>query len=158
MIDVLTFMMGEFEAEFPTDRRYAKNHMWAQELVGEPTEGASKIRFGFSAYAVRLLQDVYFLDWLVDAPAVLKPSQEIGSIESKKAESALFAPIAGQLFTFNDVLMEDPSAINTDKYGDGWLFEMNVDSSEFLSPQEYIELLDDVWAKTQRTIKGQLNE
>src|SRR6185503_7842876 len=56
----LTFMMGNFAAEFPTDRRYAKNHMWA-ETRGPVT------RFGFTAYAVRLLQDVYFLDWTVDA-------------------------------------------------------------------------------------------
>ena len=55
----LTFLMGKFEAEFPTDRQYAKNHMWGQRR-GEV------IRFGFTAYAVRLLQDVYFLDWSVD--------------------------------------------------------------------------------------------
>ena len=158
MIDALTFMMGEFEAEFPTDRRYAKNHMWAQELGGETNGGPAQVRFGFTAYAVRLLQDVYFLDWLFDAPAILKPSQEIGSIESKKAESALFAPCPGQLSTFNEALMEDPSAINTDKYGAGWLFEMTLDSPEFLTPEQYLELLDEVWAKTQRTIKGQLNE
>lgn len=156
MIDHLTFMMGEFEAEFPTDRRYAKNHMWAQ--LPDHVTGPSRVRFGFTAYAVRLLQDVYFLDWLLDAPALLKDRQEIGSIESKKAESALFAPAAGNLITFNDALMEDPSAINTDKYGGGWLFEMEVDSQEFLAPDQYIELLDDVWAKTQRTIKGQLND
>jgi len=158
MIDALTFMMGEFEAEFPTDRRYAKNHMWAQDVVSDTTDGSLQVRFGFTAYAVRLLQDVYFLDWLLDAPAELKTSQEIGSIESKKAESALFAPSAGQLFTFNGALMEDPSAINTDKYGEGWLFDMQVDSTEFLSADQYVELLDDVWAKTQRTIKGQLND
>ena len=51
-MESLIFMMGEFEAEFPTDRQYALNHMWA---FPSP-EG---YRFGFSAYAVRLLQDVY---------------------------------------------------------------------------------------------------
>jgi glycine cleavage system H protein len=152
----LTFMMGEFEAVFPTDRVYARNHMWAQEVECE--KAAGKFRFGFTAYAVRLLQDVYFLDWLLDAPAMLKASQEIGSIESKKAESALFAPGPGQLLTFNDTLMEDPSAINTDKYGAGWLLEMQLTENNFLSPEQYLELLVDVWAKTQRTIKGQLNE
>jgi len=156
--NVLTFMMGEFEAEFPVDRLYATNHMWAQ--VGSDS-GQDSVRFGFTSYAVRLLQDVYFLDWLIDAPATLKQSQEIGSIESKKAESALFAPANGQLVQFNDRLMEDPSAINTDKHGAGWLFDMAVEptvESGFLSPQKYLELLDDVWAKTQRTIKGQLND
>jgi glycine cleavage system H protein len=150
----LTFMMGEFEAEFPVDRSYARNHMWAQ--VSE--EDASQVRFGFTAYAVRLLQDVYFLDWMLDAPAMLSESQEIGSIESKKAESALYAPGAGELVHFNNQLMEDPSAINTDKYGTGWLFEMQIPQPDFLSTNQYLELLDEVWAKTQRTIKGQLNE
>lgn len=154
MADQLTFMMGEFEAEFVTDRKYCKNHMWAQAA----DEGL--FRFGFTAYAVRLLQDVYFLDWAVDAPVVLSDGQEIGSIESKKAESSLYAPIAGRLGQFNEALMEDPSAINTDKYGDGWLFEMAAGDSpiELLTPEEYLELLVGVWDKTQKTIKGQLNE
>ena len=152
MSQVLTFMMGEFEAEFPDDLLYAKNHMWAKPLDD------SLIQFGFTAYAVRLLQDVYFLDWLLDAPAKLESGQEIGSIESKKAESALYAPITGQLIQFNEGLMEDPSTINVDKYQRGWLFEMSGQPSELISPAQYIELLDEVWVKTQRTIKGQLNE
>ncbi|MDG1873068.1 MAG: glycine cleavage system protein H [Mariniblastus sp.] len=164
--EMLTFMMGEFEAEFPTDRLYAKNHMWAtvananggDQPVALESSGTSKFRFGFTAYAVRLLQDVYFLDWMLEAPAVLSTSQEIGSIESKKAESALFAPVDGQLIKLNELLMEDPSAINTDKYTAGWLFEMQAEQPEFLTATQYIELLDEVWAKTQRTIKGQLNE
>ena len=123
MAENLTFMMGEFEASFPTDRQFVKNHMWAQR-AGEA------FRFGFTAYAVRLLQDVYFLDWLLDAPAVLKDGQEIGTIESKKAESSLYAPAAGKLLRFNEALMEDPSAINADKYAEGWLFEMAVSESE----------------------------
>ena len=144
-------MMGEFEAEFPVDRQYAKNHMWAM-----PSDDV--IRFGFTAYAVRLLQDVYFLDWLLEAPAVLTDGQEFGSIESKKAESSLYAPIGGELVCFNETLMEDPSSINTDKYGDGWLFEMKGSQDSLISPAEYVEMLADVWDKTQRTIKGQLNE
>ena len=116
MPETLTFMMGEFESEFPTDRRYADNHMWAL--------GAGPLRFGFTAYAVRLLQDVYFLDWVVEAPATLACKQEVGSIESKKAESALYAPIPGQLTQFNQQLMADPSTINVDKYNGGWLFEI----------------------------------
>ena len=91
----LTFMMGNFAAEFPTDRKYARNHMWAE------TRGDA-IRFGFTAYAVRLLQDVYFLDWTVDAGAALALKQEIGQIESKKAESSLYAPVAGRLVGFNE--------------------------------------------------------
>ena len=53
--------------------------------------------------------------------------------------------------------MEDPSAINVDKYDGGWLFEMTCDAPEFLTASQYVDLLDDVWDKTQRTIKGQMN-
>ena len=151
MSDELTFMMGEFKASFPTDRLYADNHMWAQKQDGI-------FRFGFTAYAVRLLQDVYFLDWLIDAPANLSMKQEIGSIESKKAESALFAPIEGGLVRFNDAVISDPSVINVDKYGGGWLFEIDGGGDNLIDPADYVELLESVWEKTQRTIKGQLNE
>jgi glycine cleavage system H protein len=147
----LVFLMGKFEAEFPTDRQYAKNHMWA-----EPREGSW--RFGFSAYAVRLLQDVYFLDWSVDAGSVLREKQEIGSIESKKAESSLYAPIAGRLVRLNEELLSDPSAINLDKYGAGWIFEIEGPGESLLTPQGYMEHLAAVWEVTQRTIKGQMNE
>ncbi|MEZ6104598.1 MAG: glycine cleavage system protein H [Pirellulaceae bacterium] len=147
----LEFMMGEYRAEFPRDRRYARNHMWAQEIEGV-------WRFGFTAYAVRLLQDVYFLDWTVEEGARLRASQEIGSIESKKAESDLYAPLPGDLTRFNEALLEDPSAINVDKYGAGWLFEMRIDPSSLLEAEAYIEHLEAVWVIAHRTIKGQMNE
>ena len=151
MSEPLIFMMGKFAAEFPTDRRYAKNHMWGQPQ-GEV------LRFGFTAYAVRLLQDVYFLDWTVDAGSVLSEKQEIGQIESKKAESSLYAPLAGRLIRFNEELLSDPSAINLDKYGGGWLFELEATADPLLEPPGYIEHLTGVWEIAQRTIKGQMNE
>ncbi|MCB9938968.1 MAG: glycine cleavage system protein H [Planctomycetaceae bacterium] len=151
MSDHLVFKMGEFEAIFPTDRQYAKNHMWALP------QKAGVYRFGFTAYAVRLLQDVYFLEWSVDAGVTLAERQEMGAIESKKAESALYSPMAGLLPRFNDDLLSDPSTINVDKYGDGWLFEIEG-NGELLSPADYIKHLESVWEVTQRTIKGQLND
>ena len=121
-------MMGNFEAHFPTDRKYAKNHMWAQKL------DTQVLRFGLSAYAVRLLQDVYFLDLVVEPSMQLQARQEIGSIESKKAESSLYSPIAGQVTAVNQELLDDPSGINLDKYGKGWLFELAAsDDSQDIS-------------------------
>jgi glycine cleavage system H protein len=166
----LTFMMGQFSATFPTDRLYARNHMWGQRWEGgapaEPSRygsaGASpsqsRIRFGFTAYAVRLLQDVYFLDWSHDAGAMVHEKQQIGSIESKKAESDLFCPLAGTITAYNKELLADPSAINVDKYGRGWLFEMEAEPQSLLTAEQYLEHLASVWEVTQRTIKGQLNE
>lgn len=150
MSESLTFMMGDFAAEFPIDRLYAKNHMWA-------IPGDDVIRFGFSAYAVRLLQDVYFLEFTVEEKVQLKTRQEFGSIESKKAESGLYSPITGELVRINDRLLEDPSEINVDKYGEGWLMEMRGDSSELLQPEQYIAHLEKAWDIAQKTIKGQAN-
>jgi glycine cleavage system H protein len=125
--------------------------MWGQERGGVT-------RFGFTAYAVRLLQDVYFLDWSVDSGTQLAERQEIGSIESKKAESSLYAPIAGRLVRFNEELLSDPSGINLDKYNAGWLFEVEGPGEVLLDPPGYLEHLAAVWEVTQRTIKGQMNE
>ena len=145
------FMMGEFEARFPADRRYAKNHMWGARRE-------SVWRFGFSAYAVRLLQDVYFLDWTIEPGMELAAGQEIGAIESKKAEASLYAPAAGRVTAINQVLLQDPSGINVEPYESGWLFELSTPGDELMTPDEYLQHLEEAWELTQRTIKGQLND
>jgi glycine cleavage system H protein len=150
MPDSLTFMMGKYPAVLPADRRYCRNHMWCL-----PGEGV--LRFGFTSYAVRLMQDVYFLDWEVNAGDALALKQKIGHIETSKALSDLFAPIAGTLARFNGELLNDPSAINVDNYGNGWLFEMtSVSDIETLSAQEYHDFLAAGWEKTQNMLKGHM--
>lgn len=160
MSDSLHFMMGEFKALLPTDRRYARNHMWAMPLdTGTDGRDAEPTwRFGFSAYAVRLLQDVYFLDWTVEPGAILEERQEIGAIESSKAEASLYSPIAGELIELNETLLRDPSGVNVDQYGAGWLFTIRGPGPDLLDPPAYLYHLESVWEVTQRTIKGQMNE
>jgi glycine cleavage system H protein len=148
----LVFMMGEYESRFPTDRMYARNHMWAAP------QAAGCFRFGLTAYAVRLLQDVYFLDMTIEPTMQLRARQEIGSIESKKAESSLYSPVAGLVHELNDNLLQDPTAINLDKYGAGWMFSLTPsDATPLMSPVEYLEHLTAAWEVAQRTIKGQAN-
>ena len=143
-------MMGEYEARIPTDRSYSDNHLWAQE-------GPGGFRVGFTAYSVRLLQDVYFLDWEIDAGVRVKKKDEIGQIESSKAVSTLHPPGDGRILNFNDGLLDDPSAINTDGYGSGWLYHFETEAG-FLTAEAYVELLASKWEETQRVIKGQINE
>ena len=145
------FYMGCYRASIPTDRRYAKNHMWA-------AAAGDSWRFGFTAYAERLMLDVYLLDWIVDAGTDLAEQQEIGQIESKKAESSLYCPIAGQLVRFNAELLKAPAAINNDTYGAGWLFEMTCAGENLLSPEAYVEYLDDIWEATKQALMGQMNK
>jgi glycine cleavage system H protein len=150
MPDDLTFLMGKFPAVLPGDRRYARNHMWCREADG-------RYRFGFTGYAVRLMQDVYFLDWAVSAGDTVALLQQIGHIETSKAESDLFAPIAGTIVEFNRDLLKDPSAINVDNQGAGWLFEMTGDASVTMTAADYHRFLAENWDKTQRLIKGKIN-
>ncbi len=150
--DWFTFAMGEFEAKFPRDRMYATNHMWAKQI------DANRYRFGLTTYAVRLLQDVYFLDWIIDPPTAVKLCAHIGSIESKKAESDLYAPVSGTLTGINAGALDDPSIINADAYGDGWLIQIDAsDSDPLLTPDAYADHLTEAWEVAQRTIKGQAN-
>lgn len=145
----LTFMMGKFAAALPGDLRYARNHMWGRDLGG-------RWRFGFSAYAVRLMQDVYFLDWCVDEGAAIALKQRIGNIETSKAVSDLFAPIAGAIVAINRELLKDPSGINVSNYEAGWLFEMTGDSAGMMDVAEYHAFLEAGWETTQRLLKGQV--
>ena len=88
MPEPLTFLMGKHPAPLPGDLLYCKNHMWCRP-------GADGVHtFGFTAYAVRLMQDVYFLEWRID-PGLVTLKQEIGYIETQKATSGLYAPLAG---------------------------------------------------------------
>jgi glycine cleavage system H protein len=157
MSDELVFMMGKFAARVPTDRMYAKNHMWAKPREGTSRDGGG-FDFGFTAYAVRLLQDVYFLEWTVDAGVNLREKQAIGAIESSKAESELYAPTTGRLVDFNSALLKDPSPINVDGYGGGRLFQMECEGAGFLSPPAYLDHLAAAWKIAERTIKGQMND
>jgi len=150
MTESLAFMMGKFEARIPVDRQYFDSHLWV-------LPHAENLRVGFTSYAVRLLQDVYFLDWQIDADVNVKHKQSIGEIESSKAVSTLYAPADGRVVRFNDALLNDPSLINSDNYDKGWLYEFST-SHSLLSPEEYIKVLDNGWEKTQRMLKNQFNE
>src|SRR5262245_50197537 len=150
MSPALTFMMGKFPALLPGELRYAKNH------ISCSTTDAGRQRFGFTAYAVRLMQDVYFLDWQVNAGDVLQHRQTIGHIETSKAQSDLFAPVAGTLIEFNQELLQDPTAINIDNYGAGWLFDMEAADVGTMTAADYYQFLDANWENTQRLLKGHM--
>ena len=146
----LVFMMGQYEARIPVDRLYCTHHLWLQEQ--EP----GLYRVGFTSYSVRLLQDVYFLDWCIEAPCQLREKQEMGEIESSKALSTLYAPVAGELVRFNEKLFEDPTPVNIDCYTTGWLYEVRA-TAIMQTPAEYVSHLNEGWEKTQRMLKGQMN-
>lgn len=151
MSEPLHFMMGQYKALIPDDRLYSPRHLWLKSV------GGGAYRVGFTSYSVRLLQDVYFLEWSVDSGTMVREKQEIGEIESSKAVSAMFPPCPGTILEFNSQLLNDPSGINADHYESGWLYEFRP-AAALLNATEYIAVLKSGWDDTQRTIKGQMNE
>ncbi|WP_020473544.1 glycine cleavage system protein H [Zavarzinella formosa] len=152
MADPLIFDMGKYEARLPTELRYCRNHMWCRPEA----DGVS--RFGFSTYALRLMQDVYFLDWCVSEGASVAYKQQIGNIETSKAVSDLFSPIAGTITSVNSEALKDPSIINVSAYENGWLFTMTGETLGTMTASEYVEYLNTNWEQTQRILKGQMHE
>lgn len=151
MSEPLFFMMGQYKASVPDDRMYSPRHLWLQESE------FGRYRVGFTSYSVRLLQDVYFLEWSIDPGTIVRDKQEIGEVESAKAISSMFPPFAGKVLEFNQKLLNDPSGINADNYGSGWLYEFETSASS-LSATGYVEFLKSAWDDAQKTIKGQINE
>ncbi|HWL09758.1 MAG TPA: glycine cleavage system protein H [Planctomicrobium sp.] len=148
--DELVFMMGEDRVRIPRDRMYSRNHCWVQE-------GPGGFRVGLTEFAVHLLQEIYFLDWKIEPQTLVKMAQEIGEIESSKTVSSLTPAGNGRLLDFNSLLLDDPSVINTDGYGLGWLYHIETDA-RFMFPEEYVKFLGAEWDEIQRKANGPANE
>jgi len=102
----------------PIDRRYTKTHEWVK------IEGTTAL-VGITDYAQRALGDITF----IEAPKVganLTPGKECGVIESVKAASDLYAPVAGTVRAINTALADSPELVNRAPYGDGWLFRVDL--------------------------------
>jgi len=148
MTKPLIFMMGRSPAFLPTDRRYARNHMWA-----DAAEGGWRV--GLSAYAVKLLGDLSHLEWSVEVGTPVEARQQIGFVEGSKATSELFAPLAGEVRRINPAVVADPTLLNSNLYDTGWLLVLSAADAGLLSPNEYLAHLEACWPVAQRILKGQ---
>ncbi|WP_068399451.1 glycine cleavage system protein GcvH [Kribbia dieselivorans] len=108
------------DLEYPEDLRYTADHEW----VREGNEGV--VRIGVTAYAQDALGDVVF----VNLPTVgdeVAVGDAVGEIESTKSVSDLYAPVAGEVVTVNEALAATPELVNSDPYGEGWMYELRLD-------------------------------
>jgi glycine cleavage system H protein len=102
----------------PSDRMYTKTHEWVQVTGGEATVGITQ-------YAQEQLGDVVFVE-LPSAGRRVAQGGVLGNIESVKAVSEVFAPIAGEVTATNGELEGHPEWLNQDPYGKGWLVRLKV--------------------------------
>ena len=103
-------------ANVPADLRYTKEHEWAK-LEGD------KARVGITAFAQEQLGDVVFVE-LPKVGTKVSAMKTFGVVESVKAVSDLFAPIAGAITARNEELDAHPELVNSDPYGEGWMVEL----------------------------------
>ena len=89
--------------------------------------------------------DVVFVE-LPQVGTQLEQGDELGSIESVKAVSELFAPISGEVVEVNEALTEKPELVNTDPYGDGWMVRIKLatleEVGELMDAEEYEEYIE----------------
>ena len=103
---------------FPTDLKYAKSDEWIRIEGNTATVGVSD-------FAQSELSDVVYVD-LPSVGDALTAGQSFGSIESVKAASEVYLPVAGTVTAVNDELKTKPELINQDPYGQGWLLKLTV--------------------------------
>jgi len=119
-------------AALPADLKYTAEHEWLRE--GSPAT------VGITGNAAEALGDIVYLE----LPAVgtqVEAGSVIGEIESTKSVSDLFCPVSGTVVEINTAAVDDPSVINTDPYGDGWLFRVDVTGTgELLDAAAYAAL------------------
>ncbi len=127
--------------ELPGDLLYTTDHEWLRR------DDDGTVTIGITEHAAEALGDLVYVE-LPEVGQDVESSGEMAVVESVKAASDVYAPIAGNIVAVNEELADDPEKINNDPYGDGWIVQMTpsgaIDESELLSPDDYQALLDEL--------------
>ena len=102
-------------SDVPSDLRFLKSHEWAR------LEDDGRVRVGISDHAQEALGDLVFVE-LPEVGDDLEADQACAVVESVKAASDVYAPIAGEVVEVNETLNDSPELVNEAAYGDDWLF------------------------------------
>jgi glycine cleavage system H protein len=105
--------------DYPEDLRYTAEHEWVRVSAA----AGDVVRVGITDYAQDALGDVVYVT-LPEVGAAVTAGESCGEVESTKSVSDLFAPLSGEVTGRNEGLDATPELVNTDPYGEGWLFEL----------------------------------
>ena len=121
--------------DVPEHLRYSQDHVWVDQNVDPAV-------VGITDYATGQLGDVVYVD-LPDAGSRIEAGDEVVQLESAKAVEPLIAPVSGTIAYVNTAAADDPSVINTDPYGEGWLLKVQLDDDEpdLLDSAQYASLI-----------------
>lgn len=127
-------------SNLPSELKYAPTHEWVR------VEENGEVVIGISEHAQDLLGDMVFVE-LPEVGRNLDASEECAVVESVKAASDIYAPVSGEVIAINEELEDSPELINSDPYGDGWLFRVKLtdesDLEELLSATGYQSAIDE---------------
>jgi glycine cleavage system H protein len=119
----------------PDDRRYTASHEWVR------IDGAVGT-IGITDHAQKELGEIVYLE-LPEVGHVFNADEEFGTVESVKAVSELFSPLAGEIVEINQGAVAEPGIVNDDPFGDGWLIRVKLSTDEevekLMSAEEYEE-------------------
>lgn len=120
-------------SNIPDELSYTKEHEWVAGLDESVT-----VTVGVTAYAAEALGDVVYVQ-LPEAGSTVAAGDSVGEVESTKSVSEIYAPVGGEVVEVNQAVVDDPSLVNNDPYGEGWMFRVRVegDPEDLLSAEEY---------------------
>lgn len=104
---------------YPEDLKYTSEHEW----VRSPGGSDSSVRVGITEFAQDALGDIVYVS-LPDVGDEVEAGSAIGELESTKSVSDVYAPVSGKIASRNEALDSSPELVNSDPYGEGWLFEV----------------------------------
>jgi glycine cleavage system H protein len=112
---------------FPDDLKYTAEHEWVRlgDAGGDDGsgDGADVATIGITDYAQEALGDIVYVS-LPEVGETLAPGASVGELESTKSVSDVYAPLTGTVAAVNEALDGTPELVNSDAYGEGWLFEL----------------------------------
>lgn len=104
---------------YPDDLKYTSEHEW----IRNPGAVEGSVRVGITHFAQDALGDIVYAS-LPDLDAHVESGAAVGELESTKSVNDVYAPITGKVVARNDALDSTPELVNSDPYGEGWLFEI----------------------------------
>jgi len=104
---------------YPEDLKYSSEHEW----VRSPGESENAVRVGITHFAQDALGDIVYVA-LPEVGSEIVSGTTVGELESTKSVSDVYAPVTGKVVACNEALDGTPELVNSDPYGEGWLFEV----------------------------------
>ncbi|MBA6391976.1 glycine cleavage system protein GcvH [Colwellia sp. BRX10-3] len=127
-------------SNIPSELKYATSHEWVRN------EGNGVVTVGITEHAQDLLGDMVFVE-LPEVGDTVSTGDDVAVAESVKAASDIYAPLTGEVIEVNEDLEDSPELVNSDAFGDGWLFKLKIEDEgeleNLLDAEGYANSIDE---------------